>query len=165
MQLSDNGHPRRMRLDLYTPAEKAIRDAVGAVEEAGAHSLLTDAVNLLQQAREKVADFVELPGNEVCHVPQLTKQAGSTSVDQEWRRSLVVGWKKVENGIRKECWLRWTSPDGLYFWLHPIEGRWVGEPDQRTMPTFASYEKAMESYYHVEKPREVDRRGGVGIYS
>ena len=37
-----------------------------AVEEAGAHPLLTDAVNLLTQAKEKVADFVELP-TEVIH--------------------------------------------------------------------------------------------------
>ena len=60
MQMID-GFPRRSRLDLYTPAELAIRAAVEAVEAAGAHPLLTDAVILLQQAREKVADFVELP--------------------------------------------------------------------------------------------------------
>lgn len=56
-----DGFPRRNRLDLCTPAELAIRAAVEAVEAAGAHPLLTDAVILLQQAREKVADFVELP--------------------------------------------------------------------------------------------------------
>ena len=52
--------PRRIRLDLNTPAELAIRNAVNAVEAAGAHPLLTDAVTLLNEAREKVADFVEL---------------------------------------------------------------------------------------------------------
>jgi hypothetical protein len=51
--------PRRSQLNLNTPAELAIRDAMIAVEEAGAHPLLTDAVNLLQQARDKVADFVD----------------------------------------------------------------------------------------------------------
>lgn len=61
MQMSDNGFPRRIRVDLATPAETAIREAMQAVERAGAHLLLTDAVNLLAQAREKVADFVELP--------------------------------------------------------------------------------------------------------
>ena len=60
MQMID-GFPRRSRLDLSTPAELAIRAAVEAVESAGAHPLLTDAVILLQQAREKVADFVEIP--------------------------------------------------------------------------------------------------------
>lgn len=52
--------PRRIRLDLNTPAELAIRAAIIAVEEAGCHPLLTDAVNLLSEAREKVADFVDL---------------------------------------------------------------------------------------------------------
>lgn len=50
---------RRIRVDLLTPAELAIRAAVLVVEEAGAHPLLTDAVILLQQAREKVADWVD----------------------------------------------------------------------------------------------------------
>lgn len=38
--------PRRSRLDLNTPAELAIRAAVEAVESAGAHPLLTEAVIL-----------------------------------------------------------------------------------------------------------------------
>lgn len=52
--------PRRCYVDLYTPAESAIREAVQRVEEAGAHPLLTDAVVLLGQAQDKVADFVDL---------------------------------------------------------------------------------------------------------
>lgn len=59
-QRAENGFPRRNCLYLNTPAELAIRAAVDAVEVAGAHPLLTDAVNLLQAAREKVADYVEL---------------------------------------------------------------------------------------------------------
>jgi hypothetical protein len=51
--------PRRIRLDRLTPAELAIRNAMTAVEEAGAHPLLTDAVNLLHQAATKVADYVD----------------------------------------------------------------------------------------------------------
>jgi hypothetical protein len=42
-----------------TPAETAIRDAMLAVEDAGADPLLTEAINLLQQARDKVADYVD----------------------------------------------------------------------------------------------------------
>ncbi len=58
-----DGIPRRNRIDLLTPAELAIRQAVAAVENLPAHPLLTDAVVLLGQARDKVADFVELnPG-------------------------------------------------------------------------------------------------------
>lgn len=51
--------PRRIRVDQMTKAELAITNAVGVVEEAGCHVLLTDAVNLLLAAREKVADFVD----------------------------------------------------------------------------------------------------------
>lgn len=55
-----DGFPRRCRIDLQTPAELAIRQAMLAVEVAGAHPLMTDAVMLLDQARNKVADYVEL---------------------------------------------------------------------------------------------------------
>lgn len=61
MQISDNGFPRRNRIDLFTPAELAIRACVFEVEKVGAHPLLTEAVILLQQAKDKVAEFVELP--------------------------------------------------------------------------------------------------------
>lgn len=54
-----NEVPRRIRIDLYTPAETAIRAAIIAVEEAGADPLLTDAVILLGQAQSKVADYVD----------------------------------------------------------------------------------------------------------
>lgn len=53
------GIPRRAQLELNTPAELAIRSAIQAVEEVGADPLLTDAVILLGQAREKVADYVD----------------------------------------------------------------------------------------------------------
>lgn len=42
-----------------SPAEKAIREARLAVEDMGADLLLTDAVVLLSQAQDKVADFVD----------------------------------------------------------------------------------------------------------
>ena len=55
-----DGVPRRIRVDLLSPAENAIRDAMAEVEKAGAHPRLTDAVILLQQARDAVADFMDL---------------------------------------------------------------------------------------------------------
>lgn len=64
MQLSPNGFPRRGRLDLHTPAEAAITAALYAVEAAGCHTLLTRAVTLLAEARDAVADFVELDPSE-----------------------------------------------------------------------------------------------------
>lgn len=62
MQISDNGVPRRNRVDLLTPAETAIREAMFAVERAGAHPLLTEAITFLAMAKDTVADFVEGPG-------------------------------------------------------------------------------------------------------
>jgi len=58
MQMVD-GFPRRSRLNWNTRAELAIRDAIHAVEAAGCHELLTEAVTLLGEAKDKVADFVE----------------------------------------------------------------------------------------------------------
>ncbi len=61
--------PRRNRIDKYTPAETAIAAAVQAVEEAGADTLLTEAVTLLIQAQAKVADYVD------AHQPQPPENA------------------------------------------------------------------------------------------
>lgn len=57
---NSNAIPRRMDVERHTPCEHAIRFAMRAVEQSGAHPLLTDAVVLLQQAFDKVADYVDL---------------------------------------------------------------------------------------------------------
>lgn len=62
--------PRRNRIDLMTPAELAITNAMEAVEEAGCDTRLTEAVILLGEAREKVADFVDGKEN-----PKVTPKA------------------------------------------------------------------------------------------
>jgi hypothetical protein len=51
--------PRRIRVDLFTPAEKAIWDAQQEVEKLPADIRLTEAGTLLGQARNKVSDFVD----------------------------------------------------------------------------------------------------------
>ena len=53
----DNGVSRRYRLDLNSPAELAIRDAMKKVEEVGAHPILTKAVMKLEDAFQLVADY------------------------------------------------------------------------------------------------------------
>lgn len=50
---------RRVRLDLNTQAEIAIREAVTEVEKVGASPLLTDAIILLDKARNLVADYID----------------------------------------------------------------------------------------------------------
>jgi hypothetical protein len=54
-----NEIPRRIRMDQWTAAERAIYDAVQAVEALAADVRLTDAVVLLQAARDSVADYVD----------------------------------------------------------------------------------------------------------
>lgn len=51
--------PRRQSLSHNTPAELAIRAAIDAVEIVGADVLLTDAVVLLGQAKDKLGDYVD----------------------------------------------------------------------------------------------------------
>jgi hypothetical protein len=51
--------PRRIRIDLFTPAERAIYDAHQAVESLPPDVRLTEACNLLSAARAKVADYVD----------------------------------------------------------------------------------------------------------
>ena len=50
---------RRNDVSRMTATEKAIHHAMIDVENLGAHPLLTDAVALLDQARHKVADYVD----------------------------------------------------------------------------------------------------------
>ena len=51
--------PRRIRIDLQTPIEAAIRAARDAVEAGPAHPHMTRATVLLGQALDAVADFVD----------------------------------------------------------------------------------------------------------
>jgi hypothetical protein len=55
----NNEIPRRIRIDLNEPAELAIRNAVNEVEKMPGDIRLTQAVILLSQARELVADFID----------------------------------------------------------------------------------------------------------
>lgn len=50
---------RRNHMEYWCPAERAIYEASLEVEKMPAHVRLTDAVVLLSQARDAVADFVD----------------------------------------------------------------------------------------------------------
>ena len=51
--------PRRMRLDLMTPAELSITNAMQEVEKIGANVKITDALIHLQKARDLISDFID----------------------------------------------------------------------------------------------------------
>lgn len=57
--MSDERIPRRIRSDLATPTEVAIRAAMRAVENMPADVRLTDAGVLLGEALDKVAAYVD----------------------------------------------------------------------------------------------------------
>lgn len=51
--------PRRLRIDLNTPTELAIHLAMREVEKIGADKKLTEAIILLDKAKNLVADFID----------------------------------------------------------------------------------------------------------
>lgn len=51
--------PRRCKLYENSDEEIQIRECINAVENLGAHPLLTECVVLLSQAREKLADWID----------------------------------------------------------------------------------------------------------
>jgi len=55
----EDGIPTRVDQRYWSPAERAIFAAVLEVEASGADPALTDAVNLLAKARDRVADYYE----------------------------------------------------------------------------------------------------------
>lgn len=57
--MKESDIPRRAYLNKLTPAEIAIWNAIQAVEELPADVRLTDAVNLLIKAKDKVGDYVD----------------------------------------------------------------------------------------------------------
>ena len=56
---NSNEIPRRNRLDLNTPTELAIYNAMQEVEKMPANEKLTEAVTLLAKAKDLVSDFVD----------------------------------------------------------------------------------------------------------
>jgi len=59
VKTDENGFPRRSRLDLNTPAELAIHNAIQEVEKIGADIRLTNAQIKLQEAKDLVSDFID----------------------------------------------------------------------------------------------------------
>jgi hypothetical protein len=57
--MSDTEIPRRIRLDLFQPAELAIYNAIQEVEKMPADVRLTDAVILLGKAKDCVSNYIE----------------------------------------------------------------------------------------------------------
>jgi hypothetical protein len=57
--MKESDIPRRSYINKMTPAELAIWNAMQEVEKLPADIRLTDAVNLLKDAQNKVSDYVD----------------------------------------------------------------------------------------------------------
>jgi hypothetical protein len=57
--METNTFPRRVRLDLLTPVEKQISDAVYSVEKMESDTRLTEASLLMQKAQNLVSDYID----------------------------------------------------------------------------------------------------------
>ena len=55
----ENGFPRRIQLNLLTPAEIAIQYAIDEVEKIGADVSLTKFVSTLSEQKDQLSDFIE----------------------------------------------------------------------------------------------------------
>lgn len=139
----DGGFPTRSCLQLMTPAERAITDAMAEVEKAGASLALTDAVVLLGKARDRVADHMEgifdaLAADSV-DGPGLTSnrrtawmvERNSVLWGHEWFCSGKDRWTKdphktiqfPDEASAKETWLGLSGRDVPYDDSHG--GEWV----------------------------------------
>lgn len=62
---------RRIRLDLNTSAEMAIHKAIQEVEQLGADVRLTNAVMKLQEAKEKLSNYIDAQMADVTFYEQV----------------------------------------------------------------------------------------------
>jgi hypothetical protein len=76
----------RNRMDLWTPAELAIYNAMREVEKMGADVSLTNAVVLLSQAQNHVADFID----------QHSEKLAATNALAELKKFAEQGLKDAE---------------------------------------------------------------------
>jgi hypothetical protein len=115
------GFPRRSCLDLNTPEELVIRQAIGVVESMAAHPLLTDASVLLQAGLNKVADYIDLPTLRVAEgVPQTAEPVSHTLCGRE-RNSVSPG--QVSNGTESKTPVVLLTDNDGHWYAVPYEHR------------------------------------------
>lgn len=78
-------NPRRNRLDIMHPAEKYIQDAIWEIEKLDANPELTNAQILLQQAKDKVSDFLDAKEKPMALHP-VHQQAWDEQVKENWEK-------------------------------------------------------------------------------
>lgn len=134
--------PRRNCVDQWTPTEKAIADAVDAVERAGASVHLTDAVILLTKAQAKVADHVEGLPEAARPVPDA--QDAELLTEKYWCGC-----------VRLARWERCDAHTGLDHDEEPPRQAADRQPPEEEPTTWGTFDRNMMRVGHVydEKAR------------
>jgi hypothetical protein len=68
----------------------------------------------------------------------------------------MIGWKCQIDGRRELFWVRRTTREGFYEWLHPMLREWIGEPHQIEMPSYVTYESAYEALLESDPAATLD---------
>lgn len=89
-----NDIPRRSRQDLMHESELAIVHAVDIIEGMDADVRLTEAINLLSQAREKVADYIDAKLEQKIDHIEHAKESVPT-IDDEFNKLLYMAERLV----------------------------------------------------------------------
>ncbi len=131
----ENEIPRRIRLDLNTPAELAIYNAMQEVENVGADVKLTEAVILLSKARDLVADYVDSKIPTKKWTPEelaMLKSKGYTSFSEGYAsgENKHLLWKGVDNMERQVYFI---DKEG---WNRDCDGDWGTSISRDTFYTF-----------------------------
>lgn len=136
--------PRRANVLKLAPAEESIRLAMVEVEKMPPHTLLTDAVVLLQQAQTKVADYVDglEKQKEAERLHALAKrliEAKGQSDELNWLIAEHLG-EIPEHLVLERGWSHdwWRQPNDFGLWrAKDSEGRNVEtwSPKNRTGST------------------------------
>jgi hypothetical protein len=87
--MKSNEMPRRIRIDLHTPAELAIYNAVLEVEKLPADVRLTKSVVLLSDAKDQLADFIDDHPEHQEPANPLHREKEEEVTEQELRSKIV----------------------------------------------------------------------------
>jgi len=102
--------PRRNRLDLNKPVELKILSLLKEIERLGCHALITEAISLIEQAKEKVSDFIDEESSK-----SLSQIAHAAILHEEDRKAFAeIDRLSFELTKENESLMQWGYEEYLY---------------------------------------------------
>lgn len=149
--------PRRIDMQRWIAAERAIYDAVQAVEAMPPDVRLTDAVLLLQAARDAVADYQDgiSPKRRYVHEELADALVGKLTALIEWLK---------RDGRCDECQHVFSTADltaelGDTVWGHACFGKFKGNRRKPGTARCESYRELIPSADVPPSPPQADEKG------